>query len=205
MKFSFKNSNVSFDSNALTVFKSYLNNRQQSVHIGTTESKFNEIKSGVPQGSVLGPILFLLYINDLPLHVKHSQIALFADDTTIHGSSKSLESIEENMQKDLDNINKWCDESKMKINENKTNCMLLGTNQRLANLSKTTLDLKVNDIALDNGKNQKLLHRSKLRNHYYAYPPLALMTQKGVTPNWRRPPFPLNIKYFVPHSTQNLI
>ena len=101
------------------MFKSYLNNRQQSVHyhIGTTESKFNEIKSGVPQGSVLGPILFLLYINDLPLHVKHSQIALFADDTTIHGSSKSLESIEENMQKDLDNINKWCDENKMKIKQ----------------------------------------------------------------------------------------
>ena len=61
------------------------------------------------------------------------------------------------MQKDLDNINKCCDENKMKINENKTNCMLLGTNQRLSNLSKTTLDLKVNDIALDNVKNQKLL------------------------------------------------
>ena len=74
----------------------------------------------------------------------------------INGSSKSLESIEENMQKDLDNINKWCDENKMKINKNKTNCMLLGTNQRLSNLSKTTLDLKVNDIALDNVKNQKL-------------------------------------------------
>ena len=50
-----------------------------------------------------------------------------------------------------------------------------------------------------------LVHRSKLRNHYYAYPPLALMIQKGVTPNWRRPPFPLNIKYSVPHSSQNLI
>ena len=149
----------SFDSNALTLFKSYLNNRQQSVHIGTTESKFNEIKSGVPQGSVLGTILFLLYINDLPLHVKHSQIALFADDTTIHGSSKSLESIEENMQKDLDNINKWCDENKMKINENKTNCMLLGTNQRPSNLSKTTLDLKVNDIALDNVKKSETTRR----------------------------------------------
>ena len=62
------------------------------------------------------------------MNIGHSQIAIFADDTTIHGSSKSLESIEENMQKDLDNINKWCDENKMKINENKTNCMLLGTN-----------------------------------------------------------------------------
>ena len=61
------------------------------------------------------------------------------------------------MQKDFDNINKWCDENKMKINEHKTNYLLLGTNQRLSNLSKTTLDLKVNDIALDNVKNQKLL------------------------------------------------
>ena len=62
------------------------------------------------------------------------------------------------MQKDLDNINKWwCDENKMKINENKTNCMLLGTNQRLSNMFKTTLDLTVNDIALDYVKNQKLL------------------------------------------------
>ena len=41
--------------------------------------------------------------------------------------------------------------------------------------------------------------------NYYAYPPLTLMTQKGVTPNWRRPPFPLNIKYSVPHSTQNIL
>ena len=61
------------------------------------------------------------------------------------------------MQKDVDNIYKWCDENKMKINKNKTNCMILGTNKRLSNLSRTTLDIKLNDIALDNVKNQKLL------------------------------------------------
>ena len=146
-----------FDSQALEWFKSYLQNRQQSVYIGNTASKFNQIKAGVPQGSVLGPVLFLIYINDLPLHVRHSQIALFADDTTIHQSSKSIKSIEDNMQKDLENINKWCDENKMKINENKTNSMLISTKQKLSKLPKSTLDLSINDVTLANVEKQKLL------------------------------------------------
>ena len=64
------------------LFENYLKNRKQFVQIGRCRSKTTEIACGVPQGSVLGPILFLLYINDLP-NSTESQIRLFADDTNL--------------------------------------------------------------------------------------------------------------------------
>ena len=120
-----------FNENTLKWFISYLSNRKQSVHIGDTQSDYLEIISGVPQGSVLGPLLFLIYINDLPLHVKHSNIDIFADDATLHSSAPDLNTIQVALCKDLENINIWCLENKMKINEKKTKCMLIGTNQKL--------------------------------------------------------------------------
>ena len=79
-----------FDNCSLKWFTSYLTNRPQSVHIGDTKSESLKVISGVPQGSVLGPLLFLLYINDLPLHVNNSNIDIFADDATLHSSSPDI-------------------------------------------------------------------------------------------------------------------
>ena len=68
-------------------FDSYLSNRFQQVQISGKLSESKEIKAGVPRGSVIGPLLFLLYINDLPLYIKHCLLDLFADDGTLHTST----------------------------------------------------------------------------------------------------------------------
>ena len=66
----------------INLLKSHLSNRKQRVHINGSESDWGEIESGVPQGSVLGPLLFLIYINDLEIGIK-SHIKFFADDTSL--------------------------------------------------------------------------------------------------------------------------
>ena len=74
------------DNCSLEWFKSYLTNRRQLVSLSGKESGMVNIKHGVPQGSILGPLLFIVFINDLPLHVTSSQIDLHADDTTLIAS-----------------------------------------------------------------------------------------------------------------------
>ena len=67
----------------LSCFKSYLCNRKQYCRINGLDSNVNDINVGVPQGSCLGPVLFLVYINDLPCIVKSSKVSMHADDTSI--------------------------------------------------------------------------------------------------------------------------
>ena len=146
-----------FDNCSLKWFTSYLTNRLQSVHIGDIKSESLKVISGVPQGSVLGPLLFLLYINDLPLHVKNSNIDIFADDATLHSSSPNIRIIQEKLSSDLAEINQWCLENKMKINEKKTKCMLVGSNQKLSKLHSRELNLSINNLQLEHVESEKLL------------------------------------------------
>ena len=129
-----------FDESTLLWFKSYLSNRKQSVHVGGSKSKY----LGVPQGSVLGPLLFLVYINDLPLHVEKSKLEMFADDMTLHSSSADMNVIENNLNCDIEKIDGWCLQNRMKINESKTKCMLMGTNKKISKLHNKELNIVVN-------------------------------------------------------------
>ena len=86
---------------ALEWFKSYLGNRQQYVQYKNSKSYTEMIPCGVPQGSVLGPLLFIIYTNDLPNCLKYSEAILFADDTTIYLSSSDIHYLYKTVNIDL--------------------------------------------------------------------------------------------------------
>ena len=88
-------------------FKSYLSNRQQFVTYNGVSSSVKTVKCGVPEGSILGPLLFLIYINDLVSVCSHCLPILFADDTNIFASGNDLPSISELLSKELAELSLW--------------------------------------------------------------------------------------------------
>jgi hypothetical protein len=117
------------NTSSVTWFKSYLTDRKQTVVVSGQMSDAGLITSGVPQGSVLGPLLFILYINDLPLHVT-SQIDMFADDTTITAYGKTHLEINSFLQQDIINIEDWCSQNSMVLNAQKTKAMYITPSHR---------------------------------------------------------------------------
>ena len=110
--------------NVLSWFESYLTNRRQFVEVCGTKSSLLDIKAGVPQGSVLGPLLFLIYINDLPAKVELGHIVLFADDANLITSAKSCEELETMTFIELANIQQWFQENGLILNTSKTSYVL---------------------------------------------------------------------------------
>lgn len=100
--------------------KSYLSNRQQFVTYENVQSEPKLIKCGVPQGSILGPLLFLIYINDLSLISDNLFKIMFADDTSMFLSGKSLPDIERTVNNDLINVSTWLKSNKLSLNIDKT-------------------------------------------------------------------------------------
>jgi retron-type reverse transcriptase len=92
---------------ALEWFRSYLSNRKQFVQYKETKSSTHTIPCGVPQDSVLGPLLFIIYTNDLPNCLKFSKAILFADDTTVYLTSKSISNLFNNINSDLELLLEW--------------------------------------------------------------------------------------------------
>ena len=109
-------------------FHSYLNNRSQYVEINGVKSSIQNITHGVPQGSVLGPILFLLYINDLPNAIDIFS-SLFADDTIFAHSDSNLKRLEERVNIELEKAKLWFQANKLSLNVAKTKFMVFRTKQ----------------------------------------------------------------------------
>lgn len=124
--------NFSFSREAVYLINSYLSHRTQVVEIDGVLSRSVEIMSGVPQGSVLGPLLFSLFINDLPTVLKYCMIHIFADDVQLYFCSLNL-SVEEMarfINSDLENICRWSERNLLPINASKTKVMFVSRRHR---------------------------------------------------------------------------
>ena len=120
---------------ALDWFRSYLTNRTQQCLVNGSLSRICSLKCGVPQGTILGPLLFLIYIIDLPNCLGACQSRMYADDTHITHADFDVNSIQLNLNRDLGNLNKWLISNKRTLNTAKTELMLTGSRQKLRTLS----------------------------------------------------------------------
>ena len=115
-------------------FTSYLSDRYQYVSVGSSESSNQLITHGIPQGSTLGPLLFLLYINDITNSSEKLWFRLFADDTNIFFSSSDPKELERTVNAELIKVKNWWNVNKLSINFTKTNFMIVKSVRKRLNI-----------------------------------------------------------------------
>ena len=111
------------DELTLSWFTSYLKNRFQLVQINGTKSESVNVKHRIPQGSILGPLLFTVFINDIIFEAKFSNLYIYADDTSISCYDTNVNSLNAKLNQDLNNIEKWCQKNQTVINTSKSKSM----------------------------------------------------------------------------------
>ena len=143
------------DEQTIKWFASYLNGRIQSTSVNGASSTPRPVLCGIPQGSILGPLLFILHINDLPAGLKHCKVSMYADDTLLYCEGTDLNEICIKVNEDLQYVKTWLDHNKLSLNVNKTEYMLLGTRNRLNKINDNDVDIKIN------GKQLKRVRKCK--------------------------------------------
>ena len=138
----------------LDLFKSYISNRFQCIEFDGVLSDLKKLNCGVPQGSVLGPILFILYINDLPNISKLFKPVLYTDDTNIIFSSDTISDLSDLMNSELKKLSSWIVINKLTLNIDK--CIYILFNVRNIH-SSNTLPIFQNEIPIKHVLNYKFL------------------------------------------------
>ena len=127
--------------------QNYLTNRRQKCTVNGMTSEEKDITCGVPQGSILGPLLFLLYVNDVGANMIHSNVLLYVDDTVIFAKHKDKRTAHLWVTSDLEILFRWCNLNQLSINLTKTKMMLFGTKNMLKKDAK-------GDVYVDNTRMQ---------------------------------------------------
>ena len=147
--------------NELDFTESYLENRRQCCQIEGYIFSMRRICCGVPQGSILGPLQFILYLNDLPSAVPDVDITLYADNTAINTAFRTVGEIKQPLLTAFFKLCQWLDKNILSLNVVKTEFMILGTNSRLRDLdsdpASTPYVLSVGNIEIKRVKSTKYL------------------------------------------------
>lgn len=137
---------VGIDGMALNWIINYLSNRQQRLKLHEFYSERMQNDIGVPQGSILGPLLFLIYLNDIVTIAEECKIHLFADDTLLYFSNKDVHKCVDIMNSSLERVYRYCCANLLKVNVNKTKWMLLGEHK---NNKNENIHIRLNDREIE--------------------------------------------------------
>ncbi|KAI8513880.1 hypothetical protein Bbelb_082040 [Branchiostoma belcheri] len=131
-----------FSEEALSWTKSYLSKRNWQVYANGAYSKERLLQCGVPQGSCLGPQLYSIYVNDMSSTVENGELDQYADDSTVHAAGHTVQDIRTKALVDLECVAKWSDHNMLKLNNDKTKAMLVGTARKTRLASPLQLELR---------------------------------------------------------------
>ena len=140
---------IGIQGNFLGWVKNYLSDRKQCTIANDIVSDVHNITCGVPQGSVLGPLLFILYINDITNSVVNSKVSMYADDTVLYISHKKVETAITLIQSDLNGLYTWCNRNKLYINCKKTKYCLYGMRSSVKKSKMRDIQLSLNTYILE--------------------------------------------------------
>ena len=146
------------NTDSLSLFSSYLSERSQVVFQNGCTSAPGTVKCGVPQGSILGPVLFCLFINDLPLAIRNEDtiLDLFADDSTLHTKGTDITKIETSLQSGVIDVNDWCHINNMLLHPKKSKSMLITTRQKHQR-KPLKLNITLESISIEQVSEHRLL------------------------------------------------
>ena len=136
---------LGFDNKSVSWFSSYLTDRRQCIDLNGTHSPFLKITCGVPQGSILGPLLFLIYVNDMEAAVS-CKLFLYADDSALLVSGKCINTIEYQLSCQLQQVSEWLIDNKLSLHLGKTESILFASKPKLKKYSQ--LNITCNDIKI---------------------------------------------------------
>jgi hypothetical protein len=139
------------------LIRSYLSNRKQVCILNNSKSQQKTVQCGIPQGSNLGPLLFSIYINDLPNCLKHTHASMFADDTNLTCTGSRLRLlIEYKLNSNLCNVNRWLRAKKLTLNNEKNKIMLIASKRKL-NQIPNNLQILINNSLIQQVKQNEVL------------------------------------------------
>ena len=128
---------------ALGWIEDYLTDRKQSTCANGVTSLPSGVKQRVPQGSILGPLLYIIYASDIPGYIKKSKVTFYADDTVLYSNDKDVNVALQHIQEDLNNLTKWCESNSIHINPLKTKYMIFRNKHVTPNTTLQIVSAKV--------------------------------------------------------------